>query len=75
MRKTVGSIVRKGITCPHCTCKPQYQLLGQLPLECVTPGSVFQKVGVDYAGPIKIKYGVICKPTIIKLYICVFVSL
>ena len=75
MRKTVRSIVCQCITCRHYTCKPQYQLLGQLPLEHVTPGSVFQKVGVDYAGPIKIKYGMIRKPTIIKAYICVFVSL
>ena len=75
MRKTVHSIVHHCITCRHYTCKPQYQLLGQLPLERVTPGSVFQKVGVDYAGLVKIKYGMIRKPTIIKAYICVFVSL
>ena len=75
MRKTVRSIVHHCITCRHYTCKPQYQLLGQLPLERVTPGSVFQKVGVDYAGPIKIKYVMIRKLTIIKAYICVFVSL
>ena len=52
-----------------------YQLLGQFPLERVTPGSVFQRVGVDYAGPVKVKYGKVRKPTIVKAYICVFVSL
>ena len=72
MRKTVRSIIRQ---CIRQACKPQSQLLGQLPLECVTPGSVFQRVGVDYAGPVKIKYGMVRKPTIVKAYICVFVSL
>ena len=50
-------------------------MLGQLPVERNTPGSVFDKVGVDYAGPVLIKYGYVRKPTIVKAYICVFVSL
>ena len=50
-------------------------MLGQLPIEQLTPGPVFDKVGVDYAGPLLIKYGHIRKPTIVKSYVCVFVSL
>ena len=50
-------------------------MMGQLPIERVTPGSVFKKVGVDYAGPLKIKYGMVRKPVIVKAYVCVFVSL
>ena len=50
-------------------------MLGQLPPERITPGSVFNKVGVDYAGPVLIKYGHLRKPTIVKSYVCVFVSL
>ena len=49
--------------------------MGQLPIERLTPRPVFDNVGIDYAGPIYIKYGYICKPTIIKSYVCVFVSL
>ena len=49
--------------------------MGQLPMERVTPGPIFDKVGVDYAGPIYIKYGFTRKPTVVKAYICVFVSL
>ena len=49
--------------------------MGQLPIERVTPNLVFDKVGVDYAGPVHIKYGSIRKPTVIKAYICVFVSM
>ena len=72
MRKTVCFIVRQCITCHRYTCKPQYQLLGELPLERVTPGSVFQKVG---AGPIKVKYGMIRKPTIVKTtFVCLSLS-
>ena len=48
--------------------------MGQLPGER-TPGSVFNHAGVDYAGPVYIKYGFIRKPTTVKAYICVFVSL
>ena len=50
-------------------------MMGQLPVERVTPDSVFNRVGFDYAGPVYIKYGFVRKPTIIKAYICVFVSL
>ena len=50
-------------------------MLGQLPIERLTPGPVFNKVGVDYAGPLLIKYGHVRKPTIVKSYICVSVSL
>ena len=49
--------------------------MGQLSIERVTPGPIFERVGVDYAGPIYVKYGNIRKPTIVKAYICVFVSL
>ncbi len=41
-------------------------------MERVTPDSVF---GVDYAGPVYIKLGAVRKPTIIKAYVAVFVSL
>ena len=40
----------------------------------MTPGPVFDSVGVDYAGPILTKYGDTRKPTVLKSYVCVFVS-
>ena len=40
--------------------------MGQLPKERLAPGSVFDQVGVDYAGPVLIKYGHVRKPTIVK---------
>ena len=50
-------------------------MMGQLSLERVTPDLVFDKAGVDYAGPFYIKRGSTRKPTIVKAYACVFVSL
>lgn len=55
LRKTARSITRQCVTCKRLTVKPHNQMLGQLPFERVTPGSVFEKVGVDYAGPFQIK--------------------
>ena len=75
LRRTVRSIIRACVTCKRHTRITSHQLQGQLPPERVNPGSVFEKVGVDYAGPINVKYGHVRKPVIVKSYICLFVSL
>ncbi len=59
----------KCVVCRKLSAKPHPQMLGQLPIERVTPDSVFEKVGIDYAGPVSIKYGHVRKPTIVKAYI------
>ena len=74
-RSLIRSITRKCITCRKFSSKPQPQMLGQLPPERITPGPIFDKVGIDYAGPVLIKYGYVRKPTVVKAYVCVFVSL
>ena len=74
-RKTIRSLVRGCFTCRRRSVRPQPQRLGQLPGERTTPGSVLDNVGVDYAGLVYIKYGFVRKPTVVKAYICVFVSL
>ena len=74
-RQVIKSVTRKCITCRRYTARPKPQMLGQLPLERLTPGSVFDKVGIDYAGPVFPKYGYVRKATVVKAYICVFVSL
>ena len=74
-RKVVRSITRECTTCRRNSIKPQPQMLGQLPIERLTPGPVFDKVGVDYAGRVLLKLGHTRKPTIIKAYVCIFVSL
>ena len=74
-RKVVRSVTRKCVTCRRNAAKPQPQLLGQLPIERLTAGPVFDKTGVDYAGPVLIKLGHVRKPTVVKAYVCLFVSL
>ena len=44
-------------------------------MERVTPDLVFERTGIDYAGPLYVKYGHTRKPTIVKSYVCVFVSM
>ncbi len=73
-RKTVRSVLRQCITCLIGSIRPQPQKMGQLPMERVTPDAVFENVGIDYAGPLYIKYGPIRKPTVIKAYVGVFGS-
>ena len=74
-RKTIRSITRAGVVCHRQSAKLQPQMVGQLPIESTTPDSVFEKVGIDYAGPLYIKYGSVRKPTIVKGYVCIYVSL
>ena len=73
--KAVRSITRGCSTCRRHSAKPRPQLMGQLPIARVTPDIVFENVGIDYAGPLYIKHGYVRKPTIIKAYVCVFVSM
>ena len=47
-------------------------MLEQLPIERMTLGPVYDKVSVNYAGPVLVKYGHVCKPTVVKAYICIF---
>ena len=71
-RKTVHTLLRACITCRRVLSKPQPH---QLPIERVTPGIVFESVGIDYAGPLNLKLGRVRKPTMVKAYVCVFVAL
>ena len=74
-RRIVHSVTRSCIVCRRLAVKPQPQLMGQLPTECLKPGPVFETVGLDYAGPVWIKHGYVRKPTKIKAYVCIFASL
>ena len=71
MRRFVRSITHQCMTCHRQTIRPQSQMMGQLPIERVTPGSVVETVKVDYAGPLQIMYGMVRKSVIVKAYICV----
>uniref|UniRef100_A0A1X7U2K7 Peptidase aspartic putative domain-containing protein n=1 Tax=Amphimedon queenslandica TaxID=400682 RepID=A0A1X7U2K7_AMPQE len=56
------------------SAKAEHQLMVQLPQETINPGLIFDNVGLDYAGPISIKYGYVKRPTVVKTYIAVFIS-
>ena len=70
-----GVLFVVGTVCHRWSTKPKPPSLGWLPIEHLTPGPIFDKTGLDYAGPLLIKYGYVRKPTIVKAYVCVFVSL
>ena len=74
-RAMMRSVYRQCVVCRRHSVKPTAQMMGQLPIERITPGPIFDKTGVDFAGPILTKFGHVRKPTIVKSYICVFVSL
>lgn len=73
--KSVRSVTRQCTICRRKSAQPMSQQVGQLPKERVSPGRVFEKIGVDYAGPILLKLGKVRKPTVVKAYVCVFVCL
>ena len=78
VNRYVQSITLGCIVCRREAAKPQLQKMGKLPAERITPtypGNVFATVGVDYAGPVKIKCSSVRKPTILKACICVFISM
>ena len=65
-RQVVRKITRGCTTCRRLSTKPQAQLFGQLPIKRITPDLIFDKVGVDYVGPVYIKYGHVHKPVVVK---------
>ena len=74
-RKAVRTITRACITCRRTSIKPCPQLMGQLPVERIMPGIVFENVGSDYAGPMCLKLGRVRKSTTVKAYVCIFVAM
>ena len=74
-RKAIRAVTRRCVVCLRQSKKPEPQQMGQLPIERVTPDIVFENVGVDYTGPVYTKHGYVRKPTIVKSYVCIFVSL
>ena len=63
-RNIVRSITRGCVTCRRQAAKPTPQKLNQ---QRITPDNVFDKIGVNYAGLMYIKYRNVRKTTLIKL--------
>ena len=70
----VRSITRTCINCCRSTAKPKLQLLGQIPVERITPDSLFNRVGLDYMYAGAFHFQVCFNPqTIIHQSICLLV--
>ena len=59
-KRAVQTVVRHWLTC-HCyAARPKPIVMGHLSEECVTPGHIFDRVGVAYADPLFNKHGHVC---------------
>ena len=74
-RKVIRCVIRQCVICRKYAAKTANQIMGNLPLERITPDRPFANVGVDFAGPFYVKYVYVRKHTVVKAYACVFVSL
>ncbi|CAH2109315.1 unnamed protein product [Euphydryas editha] len=71
--RTIKKIIYKCVTCFRMKAVAVTQLMGSLPAYRVNACRPFQKVGVDFAGPVSVKNSRIRKPIIGKGYIVLFV--
>ena len=74
-RRAIRNVTKQCVKYRRVLARPLTQRIGNLPAERITPDRPFANVGLDYAGPFHVKYGYVRKPTIVKAYVCVFVSL
>lgn len=69
----VKKLIHKCLLCFRMKAQCAKQLMGSLPTERVTACRPFQKIGIDFAGPIQIKNSRVRRALQTKGYICVFV--
>ena len=74
-RRVIPNITSKCVTCRKVTANPRPQIYAQLPVDCVNPGPIFDRVDMDYTGDVLVKYGPVHKPWYKKGYIAAFVCL
>ena len=72
-RLLARTVCRKCVICRRASAKTEAQMMGQLPVQRITPNPPFHISGVDYAGPFIIKKGHTRKPTLVKAYIAILV--
>ncbi|GFW54362.1 transposon Ty3-I Gag-Pol polyprotein [Trichonephila clavipes] len=74
-KSAVKKELRNCIDCFKLVAKPVSQLMGDLPIERINPCRAFEKVGIDFAGPITTKCQHTRKANNFKSYICLFICM
>ncbi|GFU60122.1 integrase catalytic domain-containing protein [Trichonephila clavipes] len=74
-RSFIRQVLNNCLLCKRLKKQACQQLMGELPVERITPSRPFSKVGLDYAGPLITKPNVPKFKTKLKSYICVFVCI
>ena len=73
LKRLLWKISRECVKCQRAYARTTKQCIGELPQARTRPARPFSSVGVDFAGPMKLKHGSIRKPIISKCYIAVFI--
>lgn len=74
-KSAVRKELRKCMECFKLSAKPISQIMGDLPSSRINPCRVFEKVGIDFAGPISTKCQHARKSSTFKSYICLFICM
>ncbi|KRZ65356.1 hypothetical protein T10_2495, partial [Trichinella papuae] len=67
-RSSVKKIVRQCRTCQRQSTRPYEPIMKDLPTDRVTVAAPFERIGIDFAGPVYIKK----RKNHVKTYICLF---
>ncbi|XP_062538491.1 uncharacterized protein LOC134206783 [Armigeres subalbatus] len=74
VRNLARKVTHECVKCFRVKPRVNEQLMGDLPLERVSPAPAFQRVGIDYCGPFELQPSTRkCAPT--KCYLCLFVCM
>lgn len=73
-RNLARKVVHECVTCFRARPRVHEQLMGDLPVERVSPAPAFLRVGIDYCGPFNVRPAS-RKGVPVKCYLCVFVCL
>ncbi|XP_057324629.1 uncharacterized protein LOC130667158 [Microplitis mediator] len=73
-RIPIKSHIQRCVVCVRQRAQRSQQLMGQLPTSRVSPSLVFESTGVDYTGPVQLKYfqgrGTRCYKGWIAVFVC-----
>ena len=67
------TVCRQCVICRRASVRTEVQMMGQLPVQRITPNPQFYISGVDYASPFIVKKGHTHKPVLVITYLAIFV--